>query len=213
MVLIIQITKISDPKTSIETGKSVTVKESTAFAAFLDNQQKPAIKRSKVKSKQDVVPKNVEESSNSISNIVSSDNSLNPSVQKHSQSSAGSLIDVIEKYTNFSKEKFQESEKKVLSLQQYKEVKKNSKPKEDVLEDPFETEIKMALRKAITNLERMGFFSEGKIERSSTEMKFFSYFMRKFKNSPLTSERRKSEIEQTLRLYAGRIRDKINKTK
>jgi len=75
-----------------------------------------------------------------------------------------------------------------------------------------ETEIKLAVREAVGDLESQGFFSQEKLQKESIEAKFVTYFLRKYKETDPTIEKKKSEIDQTIRLYASRIRDKMNKT-
>jgi len=75
-----------------------------------------------------------------------------------------------------------------------------------------ETETELAVREAVGDLESQGFFSQEKLQKESTEAKFVTYFLRKYKDSDPTFEKKKNEIDQTIQLYANRIRQKMNKT-
>merc|ERR1712129_110490 len=185
----------------LNSPKKTRVKESPAFAAFLDKQNS-AVKKPRVKPNRPEPPKllNKYEKKSSENYIVTTPE-CNFSVPSFGKDS---LLDSIEKFTSMTKQKSKESERKVISLKQYKEVKKNTLPSED----PYESRIKSAVGSAIADLERKGFFREGKIAKSSTEVKFSSYFLRKFKDSDVSSEMQKSEIIKTLKMYADRIRER-----
>merc|ERR1719309_941301 len=82
----------------------------------------------------------------------------------------------------------------------------------EVVEQSLDTEIKMNLRIAIDHLQRKGYFKEGKIESQSMETKFFSYFLKRFESAKISADKRKSEIDQILLLYAKRTKEKFNKS-
>lgn len=76
-----------------------------------------------------------------------------------------------------------------------------------------ETEVKRGVGEAVGDLEKQGFFMQEKLQKESIEDKFVTYFLRKYKDTDSTLEKKKNEIDQTIRLYANRLREKkMNKS-
>jgi len=70
-----------------------------------------------------------------------------------------------------------------------------------------EFEVRRTVKKAIEEMGKRGFFM-----KDSAENKFVNYFMNKFQGTVVISEKQNSEIHQTVRLYATRTIEKLNKS-